>query len=64
MEKIPVKFADNLAPMCPRCGSAEYLHNEDGNRNDYCGQCGTPLDWEWMENEDTDEIVRRDKNGL
>lgn len=30
---------------CPRCGSGEYLHNEDGNQNDYCGQCGQKLEW-------------------
>lgn len=30
---------------CPRCGSGEYLHNEDGNRNDYCGQCGQKIEW-------------------
>ena len=30
---------------CPRCGSGEYLHNEDGNENEYCGQCGQRIDW-------------------
>ena len=30
---------------CPRCGSGEYLHNEDKNQNTYCGQCGQKLDW-------------------
>ena len=28
-----------------KCGSGEYLHNEDGNQNDYCGQCGQKLEW-------------------
>lgn len=26
-------------------GSGEYLTNWDGNRNDYCGQCGQKIDW-------------------
>ena len=28
---------------CPYCGSGEYLANEDGARNEYCGQCGKAL---------------------
>lgn len=31
---------------CQRCGSGEYLENEDGNRNNYCGQCGQRIDWD------------------
>lgn len=31
---------------CPNCGSGEYLHNEDGNPQQYCGQCGQAIDWE------------------
>lgn len=30
---------------CPRCGSGEYLTNEDGSKNCFCGQCGQALDW-------------------
>ena len=30
---------------CPHCGSGEYLHNEDGNQNAYCGQCGQAIEW-------------------
>lgn len=30
---------------CQYCGSGEYLYNEDGNQNSYCGQCGTRIDW-------------------
>lgn len=30
---------------CQKCGSGEYLENEDGNRNNYCGQCGQRIDW-------------------
>lgn len=54
MDKLPVKFAENIMPFCPVCGSSEYMNNEDGNKNDYCGQCGTALDWENMENIDTE----------
>lgn len=54
MDKLPVKFAENIIPFCHVCGSGEYMNNEDGNKNDYCGQCGTALDWENMENIDTE----------
>lgn len=30
---------------CAGCGSGEYLLNEDGNRNQFCGQCGQAIDW-------------------
>lgn len=30
---------------CPNCGSGEFMYNEDGNRNRYCGQCGQAIDW-------------------
>ena len=30
---------------CQKCGSGEYLENEDGNRTEYCGQCGQRIDW-------------------
>lgn len=40
---------EGVAPHCPNCGSGEYLHNEDGNRNEYCGQCGVKLDWSDIE---------------
>lgn len=30
---------------CPICGSGEYLHNEDGTQNSFCGQCGQAIDW-------------------
>ena len=30
---------------CQRCRSGEYLHNEDGARNNFCGQCGQAIDW-------------------
>ena len=30
---------------CPRCGSGEYLYDEDGREQNYCGQCGQKIDW-------------------
>ena len=30
---------------CPGCGSGEYLHNEDGVENQFCGQCGQAITW-------------------
>lgn len=61
MEKRPVQFAHNLTPFCPVCGSGEYMENPDGNKNDFCGQCGTALDWDNAENIDTEEIVKIDR---
>ncbi len=31
---------------CPRCHSGEYLFNEDGVPNSFCGQCGQAILWE------------------
>lgn len=61
--RIPVSFGQGIAPYCPRCGSGEYLHNEDGNENNFCGQCGAPLDWSQMHNEDTGRIEEKLKCG-
>lgn len=30
---------------CQGCGGGEYLYNEDGNRNKFCGQCGQAIEW-------------------
>mgnify|MGYP000245578623 FL=1 len=38
-------YIDDNILACPCCGSGEYLENEDGNENRYCGQCGQRLDW-------------------
>ena len=39
-------FEDDLSCMfCRSCRSGEYLYNEDGVRNEYCGQCGQRIDW-------------------
>ena len=35
---------DNVL-SCPHCGSGEYLHNHDGNKNKFCGRCGQAIDW-------------------
>ncbi len=41
--------------FCPQCGSGEWLHNEDGNENAYCGQCGQRLDWGDTDGDDITE---------
>ena len=41
----PYPDGDHNIIACPRCGSGEYLANEDGADNDYCGQCGQKIDW-------------------
>jgi hypothetical protein len=38
-------FAEEGIIACQCCGSGEYLFNEDGNRNGYCGNCGARIDW-------------------
>lgn len=43
---------EGIAPYCPYCNGGEYLHNEDGNENNYCGHCGTKLDWSDIESEE------------
>lgn len=42
---VPHPDGDPNILACPSCGSGEYLENEDGNRNDFCGQCGQAIDW-------------------
>lgn len=44
--RSPFPDGDTSILACPCCGSGEYLYNEDGNRNKYCGQCGQAIDWE------------------
>lgn len=39
----PDEYPSILA--CPACGSGEYLYNEDGNEQRFCGQCGQAIDW-------------------
>lgn len=56
-QRQPVIISETTAPRCPMCGSGEWMHNPDEAPNDYCGQCGTPLDWKHAYNEDTEETV-------
>lgn len=43
--RSPYPDGDEHILSCWNCGRGEYLYNEDGNRNDYCGQCGQKIDW-------------------
>lgn len=45
-------FTDDGVIACQCCGSGEYLYNEDGNRNGYCGNCGARIDWPEVELDD------------
>lgn len=45
-------FAEKGIIACQCCGSGEYLFNEDGNRNGYCGNCGARIDWPEVELDD------------
>ncbi len=42
----PYPDGDKSILACPNCGSGEYLHNEDGAENTFCGQCGQAILWE------------------
>ena len=44
--RSPYPDGDKSILACPGCGSGEYLHNEDGNRCAFCGQCGQAIQWE------------------
>lgn len=41
----PHPDGDKHIEACPGCGSREYLYNDDGNRNEFCGQCGQTIKW-------------------
>lgn len=41
----PYPDGDRGILACARCGSGEYLRNEDGAENAYCGQCGQKIEW-------------------
>ena len=43
--RSPHPDGDTSIFACPRCGSGEYLYNEDGVWNNYCGQCGQRIGW-------------------
>lgn len=43
--RTPYPDGDLRILACANCGSGEYLHNEDGNEQRFCGQCGQAIDW-------------------
>lgn len=43
--RSPYPDRDKSILACANCGSGEYLYNEDGNENTFCGQCGQVIDW-------------------
>lgn len=47
--RSPYPDGDKSILACPNCGSGEYLHNEDGAENTFCGQCGQAIDWSEVE---------------
>lgn len=51
LPKPPYQDALRDVLECPACGSGEYLHNEDGNKSRFCGQCGQAINWERIETE-------------
>ena len=50
----PYPDGDAGVMACPSCGSGEYLHNEDGNRCRFCGQCGQAIDWDGSTGKETE----------
>lgn len=47
-----VMHGQGVAPYCPFCRSGEWMTNEDGSQNAFCGQCGQALNWKEIESED------------
>ena len=45
MKASPYPGGNENVLACQNCKSGEYLYNEDGNRNNFCGQCGKAIDW-------------------
>ena len=45
VKKSPFPDGDKSIYACAYCGSGEYLFNEDGGHNRYCGNCGQAIDW-------------------
>lgn len=45
MKASPYPEGNENVLACQNCKSGEYLYNEDGNRNSFCGQCGKAIDW-------------------
>lgn len=43
--RAPYPDGDLSILACANCGNGEFLHNEDGNENRFCGQCGQALGW-------------------
>ena len=43
--RSPYPDGDKSILACANCGSGEYLYNEDGVENTFCGQCGQAIDW-------------------
>lgn len=46
VKKSPFPDGDKRIYGCACCGSGEYLFNEDGSYNRYCGNCGQAIDWD------------------
>lgn len=44
--RLPFPDGDRNILSCPWCRSGEFLHNADGTRMPYCGQCGQAIKWE------------------
>ncbi len=43
--RSPYPDGDKSILACANCGSGEYLYNEDGVENTFCGRCGQAIDW-------------------
>lgn len=50
LKKIAVRYGKDKYPFCPCCNSEEYMYSDGENENNFCGNCGTPLDWNIMFN--------------
>lgn len=55
---VPVRYGKYISDYCGACGHDNYMKNEHGNKNIYCGNCGERLDWINMINADEEDNER------
>lgn len=62
-DKHPILVSKCFAPMCSACESGRGLWDSDGDRLNYCGNCGARLDWMTVVDADADDAEREPRDG-
>ncbi len=58
-----IRVSQSVAPICDRCESWRGLWDSDGNRLNYCGECGAKIDWGIVVDDDADDEEREPRDG-